>query len=216
MLKSAAVNLARDTVRNGRFHADLARRVAIRTVSQDPNLACELRRYLESVAADITDLGFESTIHESPDPLGVDVKSEDFLTAIKDHLRVHGHLHVSVREALERGAFPATRLDPRNPAATWAARSIEKTLGVRPVIVPNLGRTLPNDCFALELGMPTLWISHSYQDCRQHAGDEHLLAGLVEEGLMMMTGLFWGLGVLQSPWWRGGEQFGEAAEAVHE
>jgi len=142
----------------------------------------------------------------------VDANSKDFLTAIQDHLRAQGHLRVSARDAAERGSFTATRLDPRDPAARWAANSIERTLGVSPVVVPNLGGTLPNDCFAVELGMPTLWIPHSYQGCRQHAGDEHLLAGLVEEGLAMMAGLFWDLGALQSAWWRGGER--SAAESA--
>jgi acetylornithine deacetylase/succinyl-diaminopimelate desuccinylase-like protein len=142
----------------------------------------------------------------------IDVKSKDFLTAIQHHLQTQGHLHVRARDATERGSFTATRLDPGDPAAKWAANSIEATLGVSPVIVPNLGGTLPNDCFALELGMPTLWIPHSYQGCRQHAGDEHLLTGLVEEGLRMMAGLFWDLGDLQSHWWRRGKQFMEASK----
>jgi hypothetical protein len=43
--------------------------------------------------------------------------------------------------------------------------------------------------------MPTLWVPHSYPGCSQHAPDEHLLAPVVREGLRIMSGLFWDLGV---------------------
>ncbi|HEX7628699.1 MAG TPA: M20 peptidase family dipeptidase, partial [Candidatus Methylomirabilis sp.] len=76
----------------------------------------------------------------------------------------------------------------------WAAGSIEETIGERPTILPNIGGTLPNEVFAEILGMPTLWIPHSYTACSQHAPDEHLLAPIVREGLRVMAGLFWDLG----------------------
>jgi hypothetical protein len=53
---------------------------------------------------------------------------------------------------------------------------------------------LPNDCFADVLGMPTVWIPHSYPACSQHAPDEHLLGSVAREGLAIMTGLFCDLG----------------------
>jgi hypothetical protein len=76
----------------------------------------------------------------------------------------------------------------------WALRSLRQTTGVEPVLLPNLGGTLPNDAFADVLGMPTLWIPHSYPGCSQHAPDEHLLGPVVREGLGIMAGLFWDLG----------------------
>jgi hypothetical protein len=76
----------------------------------------------------------------------------------------------------------------------WALRSLTQTTGAQPVLLPNLGGTLPNDVFADVLGMPTLWVPHSYPGCSQHAPDEHLLAPVVEEGLRIMAGLFWDLG----------------------
>jgi len=53
---------------------------------------------------------------------------------------------------------------------------------------------LPNDVFAEILGMPTLWVPHSYPGCSQHAPDEHLLGSVAREGLQIMAGLFWDLG----------------------
>ena len=44
------------------------------------------------------------------------------------------------------------------------------------------------------LGLPTVWIPHSYAGCSQHAPDEHLLAPVVREALGIMAGLWWDLG----------------------
>ena len=76
----------------------------------------------------------------------------------------------------------------------WAADSIEKTLGVRPVRLPNLGGSLPNDAFANVLGLPTIYVPHSYPGCSQHAPNEHGLAPILREGLLAMGGLFWDMG----------------------
>lgn len=54
--------------------------------------------------------------------------------------------------------------------------------------------SLPNDVFADVLGLPTLWVPHSYPACSQHAPNEHLLAPVVKESLQIMAGLFWDLG----------------------
>ena len=44
------------------------------------------------------------------------------------------------------------------------------------------------------LGLPTVWVPHSYAACSQHAPNEHLLAPIAREGLQIMAGLFWDLG----------------------
>jgi hypothetical protein len=85
-------------------------------------------------------------------------------------------------------------LSPEHPWVRWAAASIERTTGKKPAILPTLGGTLPNDAFAELLGLPTLWVPHSYPGCSQHAANEHLLASVAREGLEMMAGLFWDLG----------------------
>ncbi|WP_250454043.1 M20 family metallopeptidase [Caballeronia sp. ATUFL_M2_KS44] len=110
---------------------------------------------------------------------------------VRRHLDAHGFPMVDVE--VERG-MPATRVDPDNPWVQWALRSLERTTGARPVLLPNLGGTLPNDVFADVLGMPTLWVPHSYPGCSQHAPDEHLLGSVASEGLRIMAGLFWDLG----------------------
>jgi hypothetical protein len=84
----------------------------------------------------------------------------------------------------------ATRLDPDNDWVRLALQSIERTTGAKPALLPNLGGSLPNDVFADILGLPTVWVPHSYPACSQHAPNEHVLAPLMREGLLMMTALF--------------------------
>ena len=82
----------------------------------------------------------------------------------------------------------------RNPWVDWAAASIRQTTGKDPAVLPNFGGSLPNDVFCDLLGLPTIWVPHSYPGCSQHAPDEHILLSTTEEGLRMMAGLFWDLG----------------------
>lgn len=115
--------------------------------------------------------------------------------ALERHVRAHldeaGFGDVQVRVGMQAGA---TRLSPDNPWARWAAASIERSTGLRPALLPNLGGSLPNDIFADLLGLPTLWVPHSYPACAQHAPNEHLLGSVAREGLAIMAGLFWDLG----------------------
>lgn len=123
----------------------------------------------------------------------VDVPPETFIPTLRRHLDAHGFERIKL-SAARKESHPATRLDPEHPVARWAAASIQRTTGVKPAMLPNLGGTLPNDCFADILGMPTIWVPHSYASCSQHAPNEHVLAPLMREGLRMMAGLYWDLG----------------------
>jgi len=107
------------------------------------------------------------------------------------HLRQRGFVDIEVSEPV---VMAATRLDPDNDWVRLAQRSIELTTGHKPALLPNLGGSLPNDVFADILGLPTVWVPHSYPACSQHAPDEHVLAPLMREGLLMMTGLFHDIG----------------------
>jgi len=117
-------------------------------------------------------------------------KAESFIPIIRRHLDANGFDAVKV-EMARKSFMQATRLDPDHPWVRWAAESIQRTLGVKPAILPNIGGSLPNDCFAEVLGLPTIWVPHSYAGCCQHAPNEHVLAPIMREGLQMMTGLFW-------------------------
>ncbi|HMA31552.1 MAG TPA: M20 family metallopeptidase [Casimicrobiaceae bacterium] len=116
-----------------------------------------------------------------------------FIPAIRARLDGCGYPTVRVVPARSE-VMRATRLDPGHPWVRRVAASIERTTGARPVILPNLGGSLPNDCFAEVLSLPTVWIPHSYPACSQHAPDEHLLGPVARQGLAIMTGLFFDLG----------------------
>ena len=121
--------------------------------------------------------------------VGTDVS--DIAARVREHLQARGFEGIEVSEP---SVMAATRLDPDNAWVRFALASIERSTGKTPALLPNLGGSLPNDVFADILGLPTVWVPHSYPACSQHAPDEHLLAPVVREALGMMTGLFWDLG----------------------
>jgi len=123
---------------------------------------------------------------------------ETFVPAIRAHLDAHGFAAVGVA-ASRAETMRATRLDPEHPWVRRVADSVARTTGRAPAILPNLGGSLPNDCFADVLGMPTVWIPHSYPACSQHAPNEHLLGSVAREGLAIMTGLFCDLAERAAP-----------------
>ena len=115
------------------------------------------------------------------------------IPVLRAHLDAQGFTDVGIVPA-DREFFPATRLDPDHPWAQRVVASVERTTGQRPHLLPNLGGSLPNATFADTLGLPTVWVPHSYAGCQQHAPDEHALAPLLRQGLEMMAGLWWDLG----------------------
>lgn len=123
----------------------------------------------------------------------VGVDPNDVVPALQRHLIREGFPQVSVTPAREQ-PMHATRLDPDSKWVRWAVASIERTTGCKPAILPNLGGSLPNEVFADTLGLPTIWIPHSYSACSQHAPNEHMLAPIAREGLAIMAGIFWDLG----------------------
>lgn len=67
MDRTAALDLAAADFDGGAFCADLARRLACPTESEEPGRADELRRYLtDEIAPALADLGAEVTVHDSP------------------------------------------------------------------------------------------------------------------------------------------------------
>lgn len=121
----------------------------------------------------------------------VGTKIEQAVDAVRTHLHAHGYPMVEVTAAQ---SFAASRTDFDSPWINWAAESIRQTTGKAPAILPNFGGSLPNDVFSEGLGLPTIWVPHSYPGCSQHAPNEHILMPVTEEALTIMAGLFWDLG----------------------
>lgn len=126
------------------------------------------------------------------------------IEAVRTHLAANGFERVKVTPS-RMEAFTATRLDPTDPWVGWALDSLARTTGKKPALLPNLGGSIPNDVFSEVLGLPTIWVPHSYPACSQHAPNEHMLAPVAEEALRVMAGLFWDLG-----------ETGRAVRASHE
>ena len=121
----------------------------------------------------------------------VGTKHEQMVDAVRTHLHGKGFTMVEVSATQ---SFIASRTDFDSPWIKWAADSIHKTTGSPPAVLPNFGGSLPNDVFSETLGLPTIWVPHSYPGCSQHAPDEHILLSVTEEALGIMAGLFWDLG----------------------
>ncbi|WP_291852697.1 M20 family metallopeptidase [Bradyrhizobium sp.] len=126
----------------------------------------------------------------------VGTRVEQVVDAVRTHLHGNGFAMVKVSGGQ---SFSASRTDFDSPWVNWAANSILKTTGKAPAILPNFGGSLPNDVFSEGLGLPTIWVPHSYPGCSQHAPDEHILLPVTEEALAIMAGLFWDLGETPRP-----------------
>jgi acetylornithine deacetylase/succinyl-diaminopimelate desuccinylase-like protein len=111
--------------------------------------------------------------------------------AVAEHLARNGY--PMVRVVAVRDSFPASRTPLDDPWIAWARRTLEQD-GGRVVVLPNIGGGLPNHAFTDILGVPTLWLPHSYPGCRQHAPDEHLLVPVAREGIGLAVRLFHALG----------------------
>lgn len=128
----------------------------------------------------------------------VGTDQEEILPALRRHLDKHGFACVQVVPH-DRAFFDATRLSPDHPWVRFLAKSLEETCGQAPNILPNLGGSLPNEVFADILGLPTVWVPHSYRGCSQHAPNEHMLKSVARDALCAMAGLFWDIGTTDAP-----------------
>src|SRR5216684_9162060 len=127
----------------------------------------------------------------------VGTRVEKIVDVIGAHLQRNGFPMIEVSATQ---SFVASRTDFDSPWIKWTAESIRQTTGKAPAVLPNFGGSLPNDVFSDALGLPTIWVPHSYPGCSQHAPNEHILLSVTEEALGIMAGLFWDLGeMLLSP-----------------
>ena len=122
----------------------------------------------------------------------VDCDTATFAPALRAHLDAAGFPEVRIDNAATR--MPASRTDPSNPWVQRVAASLARTLGHRPQLIPNSGGGLPGDVFVDHLNVPLVWIPHSYNGCKQHGPDEHLLLAPAREGMAAFAGLWWDLG----------------------
>ncbi|MGR3455513.1 MULTISPECIES: M20/M25/M40 family metallo-hydrolase [Pseudooceanicola] len=124
----------------------------------------------------------------------IDTDAGDVAPALRRHLDAHGFPDVEVHLVSERDMFPPSRTDPEDPWVKLVAASMERTMAQAPNIIPTIGASGPSEYFKQTLGVPVMWLPQSYGGCGQHGPDEHGLIELYDDGLAMMTGVFWDIG----------------------
>jgi acetylornithine deacetylase/succinyl-diaminopimelate desuccinylase-like protein len=122
----------------------------------------------------------------------VDTDPAGFEAALRRHLDAEGFREARIENAFTRMA--ASRTAPDDPWVRWAQGSMERSLGRAVQIIPNSSGGLPGDVFVDHLALPLVWVPHSYNGCKQHGPDEHLLVGPAREGLLAFAGMWWDLG----------------------
>jgi acetylornithine deacetylase/succinyl-diaminopimelate desuccinylase-like protein len=122
----------------------------------------------------------------------VDTDPVMFAPALRRHLDAAGFPDVAIEQA--RIGMRASRTDPAHPWVNWTVASIERTLGRHVQVIPNASGGLPGDVFVDHLGVPLVWVPHSYKGCKQHGPDEHLLIAPAREGIAAFAGIWWDLG----------------------
>ena len=118
----------------------------------------------------------------------VGTDADDIVPALRRHLDANGFEKVEV--VLRDTPFEATRFSIDHPWVRFVCDSVEKSTGQQPHILPNLAGSLPNDMFIDSLGLPTIWIPHSYAECGQHGPNEHVLLSTATQAMQIMTDLF--------------------------
>ena len=131
----------------------------------------------------------------------VGTDKDNIIPALKKHLATHGFDQVEVLppHPANTGGFIASQTDMDHPWSKWVRNSIEHTTGEPPAVIPSMGGSIGNDIFTDILGLPAIWIPHSYAACSQHAPDEHVLASVSRNALEVMTGVYWDLGAGNTP-----------------
>ena len=118
------------------------------------------------------------------------------IPALREHLDANGFTMVKIDAAPEQNGafFAAARTEPDEPWVKFVKKSMQRTNKTPPVVLPSMGGSICNDLFTDLLGLPAIWIPHSYAGCSQHAPDEHILVPLCRSALQIMTGLYWDIG----------------------
>jgi acetylornithine deacetylase/succinyl-diaminopimelate desuccinylase-like protein len=126
---------------------------------------------------------------------------DNLCPALKKHLAKHGFDDVQVLppHPANTGGFIASQTDMGHPWSRWVRKSIEQTTGDQPAVIPSMGGSIGNDIFTDILGLPAIWVPHSYPACSQHAPDEHILGSVSRNALELMTGIYWDLGEGNTP-----------------
>ncbi|MEO1693910.1 MAG: M20 family metallopeptidase [Pseudomonadota bacterium] len=130
---------------------------------------------------------------------GTDV--DDIIPALRRHLDAHGFQRVEIKPppAANGAGFGASRTEADHPWAQWVRGSMTRSSNTPIAVIPQMGGSICNDLFTDLLGIPAIWVPHSYAACSQHAPDEHILMPLSRSAIELMAGVYFDLGETGTP-----------------
>ncbi|MBI3031412.1 MAG: M20/M25/M40 family metallo-hydrolase [Candidatus Rokubacteria bacterium] len=101
--------------------------------------------------------------------LVMDQDPDEIEEKIRAHLKRGGFGDIEVKRL---GAVPPSRTPVDHPFGKAVARAVAQAWGRPPVIVPNLGGTIPDYLFTQVLGLPSIWVPYAPHDEANHAPNE--------------------------------------------
>jgi len=118
------------------------------------------------------------------------------MPALQAHLDARGFDRVKVMPppGMNDGRFAATQTEPDHPWSQFVFQSLQRSANAKPAMLPATGGSICNDVFTDILGMPTIWVPHSYTSCSQHAPNEHILMPVARSAITLMAALYWDIG----------------------
>lgn len=125
---------------------------------------------------------------------------DDLCDTLRAHLDANGFADITITP--DGPAFRASATPVDHPAVARINAAAHSALGHPPAILPSLGGSLPNDIFRDTLGLPTIWVPHSYPGCSQHAPNEHLPKALLFEATGFMCALLGSIAGSRPDDWR--------------
>ena len=126
---------------------------------------------------------------------------DEIVPALRRHLDSHGFQRVEIKPppAANGAGFGASRTEPDHPWAAWVRGSLSRSSNAPIAVIPQMGGSICNDLFTDLLGIPAIWVPHSYTACSQHAPDEHILMPISRSAVELMAGLYFDLGENGTP-----------------
>ena len=122
----------------------------------------------------------------------VDTDPATFAPALRRHLDAEGFPGVRIENPGVR--MPASRTDPAHPWVRWTVAVDGTDAGAARAGDPEfIGRSAGRRV-RRSSRLALIWVPHSYNGCKQHGPDEHLLIAPAREGIAAFAGIWWDLG----------------------
>jgi acetylornithine deacetylase/succinyl-diaminopimelate desuccinylase-like protein len=101
--------------------------------------------------------------------LVMDQTPDEIEAKLRAHLRRRGFGDVEVRA---HGAMAPSRTAVDHPLGEAVIRAVTRAWGRPPVVLPNLGGSIPDWLFTQVLGVPSVWVPYAPHDEANHAPNE--------------------------------------------